>query len=62
MNWDQIERKWSAMTRRVRVDWGGETGKEQQATGSGREIAAVGIVMLQETRPEPVMPKRTVRM
>ena len=25
MNWDQIESKWAAMTRRVRADWTSDT-------------------------------------
>jgi hypothetical protein len=62
MNWDQIERKWSAMTMRVRVDWGGETGKEQKATGSSRGITTVAVVMVQETGPERVVTKQAVRV
>lgn len=61
MNWDQIESKWSAMTERVRMGWGSETGNERQAAGAGRAITTVEIVMLQETGAEPVVPKRTVQ-
>jgi hypothetical protein len=62
MNWDQIESKWSAMTRRVRLEWGGEAGKEQQATVPGTGVVAVEMVMVQETGLERGVPKRTVRI
>jgi hypothetical protein len=35
MNWDQIETKWAAMTRRVRPDW-----PVTQKTGSGAALVA----------------------
>ncbi len=62
MNWDQIESKWSAMTKRVRVDWGGETGQERQTAGSNREIVTAEVVMLRETGSEGAAPERTVRV
>lgn len=30
MNWDQIERNWAAMTRRVRADWPLERGEPRR--------------------------------
>lgn len=41
MNWDQIETKWAAMTRRVRADW---TIERPDMSAKGSRSAARGEV------------------
>lgn len=46
MNWDQIESKWAAMTRRIRADWAAdriETTRASVRALKGRDAAAKTI-------------------
>lgn len=62
MNWDQIESKWSAMTQRVRMDFGGRIEKQSEKISSGQGAASAGRVMLSDSKTDSVMPKRTLQL
>ncbi len=59
MNWDQIESKWSAMTQRVRVEFG-RTG-EWQADVLGSRIAGPSLAagVLGDVAVDRKVPSRT---
>lgn len=56
MNWDQIEHKWAAMTRRIRADWKGSP--DGQTTHPGASVIAAKAKL---GSPSPVE-KRTPKV
>ena len=66
MNWNQIESKWAAMTRRVRADWTTERNDESlkplrsPATGVARsEVQTMVIAARTTATPEASRQKAT---
>lgn len=53
MDWDQIQTKWLAMTRRVRSDWPADRSADQAGIRihrvAGAEMPSAGIMDLQAT-------------
>lgn len=62
MNWDQIERKWSAMTQRVRMDFCAPIEKQAESQTSRQGSTSAGRIMLSDIKTENVMPKRTLQL
>jgi hypothetical protein len=58
MDWDQIEAKWAAMTRRIRADWPTSCQTSRATTGRHAEIVTrtEHINARQMIRPTEVIP------
>lgn len=50
MNWDQIERKWAAMTRRVQVGWERPLPKAQPQTDKSKITTGTGAIVSADRR------------
>jgi hypothetical protein len=56
MDWDQIENKWAAMTRRVRADWSGDRADLKMPLA--RRIARIDLAPVPDRKTGPVVDER----